>query len=558
MALNASKRPLVRLLSITLRAHPWSTLVTLLVSGLSAVTPSVVVGLTGAAVAAVAEAIAHPSQQSEQAATTLGVLLVAASAISPLLGQVGGYLLGRVQVILARRLQLELSEKCDELSLEQLESPEVRNVQELATRTLRTGIAPSLADALAFAGGLVSFLTLSGLLLSWDIDTALLVILAPVPALLGNVLFSRIGWRVQVARVDRLRFTEYAMGMLSDRRWVPEVRLLGATAPLRTSVRRHTSDFTREDLTVLRNRWLANLFLVVIATLLTAGAYFLAIMKALSVGDVGLFAGFMVGAATIQGVIQQLVGSGATLVGHSLRLQAFYSFLDTPGKREKGFGLTVEGPPSIELDHVSFTYPQAETPALKDLTFRVAPGETVALVGPNGGGKSTVFKLLLGSYAPTSGRLLVDGREVRGEARLSTACAAVFQEQVRFVGSVRDNVTGCLPPGDVDEDRVVQVLNDVGLAARVASLPEGLDTRVGREFGGQDFSVGEWQRLALARALYRDAPLLLLDEPTSAADKEASLALRRILERLGPSKTVLMITHDSEALSMTDRCIQLA
>lgn len=557
--MNRPRNPLLRLLGTTIRTHPISLALTLLVSGLAALTPPLVVGLTGLAVAAVAAAVATPGEEASATATRLGLALVVVAAVAPILGQVSSQLISRIQVILTRRIHLELSAKCDDLSLGQLESAEVRDAEQLATDCLHSDVAPSLTNTLALIGGLISLVTLSGLMLSWDVATALLVIFAPVPALLGQLLFSRIGWQIQVGRVDRLRYSEYIRELLSDRRWIPEVRLLDIDGPLRMTLRDHMADFTREDLRILRQRWLANLALVVVATIMTAGAYLLAILKALAMGDVGLFAGFMVGAATVQGVVQQVVGTGASLFGHWLRLGGLYAFLDLPGERHRGAALDIRTPPMIEFDNVSFSYPGGEAPVLDGLSFTIEPGEVVALVGANGSGKSTLMKLLIGAYTPTSGRVLVGGVEVRGDRALADhRCAAVFQEQVRLVGTVRDNVSGCLPFGEVEDAHVWEALREVRLDQRVAAIPGGLDAPLGREYGGFDLSVGEWQRIALARALYRQSPVLLLDEPTSAADQAASDALRRILGQVDPSRTVLMISHDAQALSMTDRWVQLS
>jgi ATP-binding cassette subfamily C protein CydD len=209
----------------------------------------------------------------------------------------------------------------------------------------------------------------------------------------------------------------------------------------------------------------------------------------------------------------------------------------------------------VRLEGVSFTYPAREALVLDRVDLELCPGETVALVGPSGGGKSTIASLLLLLAAPTAGRVLaggVDLAECAAEAwRAKTAW--VPQEPTLFRASIADNIRLGVPAAGDDEVRAAAVR--AGADAFVHALPEGYDTFVGE--GGRQLSAGEVQRLALARAFLRDAELVILDEPTANLDPASAAIVRKAIERLRVGRTVLLIVHRPELAAHADRIVHL-
>ncbi len=196
----------------------------------------------------------------------------------------------------------------------------------------------------------------------------------------------------------------------------------------------------------------------------------------------------------------------------------------------------------VEFDNVTFTYPEGETPALQDVSFRIEPGQKVALVGHSGAGKSTLARLLLRFHDPSSGAVKVDGKDLRDLQLTSVRdnCALLLQETLMFDGSVRDNILYGHPSASADE------LIDAAKAADahdfVMDLPDGYDTGVGQR-GGR-LSGGQRQRIAIARAMIRKAPVLILDEPTTGLDADSSHKVLDPLRRLMAGRTTLMISHN--------------
>ena len=210
----------------------------------------------------------------------------------------------------------------------------------------------------------------------------------------------------------------------------------------------------------------------------------------------------------------------------------------------------------LVLDDVRFHYPsRPETAALDGVSLTIAPGETVALVGPSGAGKSTVFQLLLRFFDPNSGRILLDGIDLRDMNRdaFRKNFALVPQDSVIFAGSARENIRFGRPEAsdtEVEAAALAAAAHDF-----ISALPQGYDTFLGER--GVMLSGGQRQRIAIARAILRDAPVLLLDEATSALDAESERLVQRAVEQLGQGRTVLVVAHRLATVKRADRIVVL-
>ncbi len=209
----------------------------------------------------------------------------------------------------------------------------------------------------------------------------------------------------------------------------------------------------------------------------------------------------------------------------------------------------------VELDHVSFTYPGASHPALNDVTFQVSEGETVALVGPSGGGKTTAASLIPRFWDVQTGQVRIGGVDVRelSTQELMKKVAFVFQDTHLFKTSLLENIRAARP--DATREQVLQAAKAAQCGDILQKFPQGLDTQVGSK--GVYLSGGEQQRIALARAILKDAPIVVLDEATAFADPENEILIQKAFETLTKGKTVLMIAHRLSTVQNADHILVL-
>ena len=221
-------------------------------------------------------------------------------------------------------------------------------------------------------------------------------------------------------------------------------------------------------------------------------------------------------------------------------------------------------PPSIRtgitFERVGFTYPGRSEPVLRDLSLQLGPRDSVALVGRNGTGKTTLVKLLLRLYDPTEGRILLDGVDLRDfdPADLRREMGVIFQDFMHYELTARENIGLGQVEALHDSDRLHTAAASAGADTLLRQLPHGLDTQLGREFGGRELSGGEWQKLALARAFVRDCAILVLDEPTAALDVQTEYEVYQRFQELTRDRTTLLISHRLSTVRMADRILYLA
>jgi ATP-binding cassette subfamily B protein len=244
----------------------------------------------------------------------------------------------------------------------------------------------------------------------------------------------------------------------------------------------------------------------------------------------------------------------------NLYLSTLYEYLDTPIATSAGTATVGTTPGTgLRFDHVTFTYPGATEPAVRDVSFELQPGQSLALVGENGSGKTTLIKLLTRLYAPDSGGISLDGLELAGwqPAALRRRIGVIFQDFARYQLKVGENIGA----GDVthfeDEPRW-RAAADLGMAAPfIDDLPSGYETQLGKWFkDGRELSGGQWQKIALSRAFMRNsADILVLDEPTASMDAGAEARVFQRFRELTEGKMAILISHRFSTVRMADRII---
>ena len=396
----------------------------------------------------------------------------------------------------------------------------------------------------------LTFIAMVGLLLPYGVLLPLALVISTFPAfyiVLRHNLRYHSWWQAVTAN---RRWTDYYNRLLTDRIAAPEIRLFDLGKHFQTAYQEVRQRLREQRIQLLKQYSLNRLGIGVVALLAAVGAFAWVGMRALngelSLGDLALFyQAFEKG----RGLMRVLLGDVSELYANSLYLEELFDYLtltpqvtDPPAPTQVTFNLKQ----SIQFRDVTFRYPGAEESTLDHFNLTIPAGKMTAIVGTNGAGKSTLIKLLCRFYDPMEGAVEVDGVDLRhfNLAELRRQITILFQQPVAYTATARQSITlGDLHAHHSDE-RVAAAARNAGADEVIAQLPLGYETLLGKSFEqGTELSGGEWQRMALARAFYRSAPILILDEPTSAMDSWAEIKWLDRLEKLAVGRTTFIITH---------------
>jgi ATP-binding cassette subfamily B protein len=407
----------------------------------------------------------------------------------------------------------------------------------------------------------LALLLMAGVLVAFHWSTALVLFAAAVP---GVVLRFRTAHRTYVtqrAQTQAERRGQYYHALLTGAAHAKEVRLFGLGALFG---RRHAElrrDIRRHRLQMATWRFRSDLVTQAAATLAVFGSFAFILYRAslgmLTVGDVVMYyQAFQRG----QDFLKEILSGLAGLYEDHLFLASLYEFLDVERKVvEPSRPRPVPRPlrSGIVFDGVSFQYPTSSRKVLRDITLAIRPGEHVALVGANGSGKTTLVKLLCRLYDPTGGVITLDGVDLREleTTALRQEIAVAFQDWGAYHVSARDNIWFGDPRPDRDAERIRRAARDAGADEVIARLSHGYETLLGKWFeDGEELSMGEWQKIALARAFVRESQIVVLDEPSSFLDVQAEHDVFERFRRLAAGRTTVLISHRLSTVRMAD-CI---
>lgn len=467
-----------------------------------------------------------------------------------------------------RQVRLQIMEKSKQLDLASFDDPVFYEKMENASREAGHRPLNVLSETFNIVSSVIELISFLIVLLSApDLGWSVPVILAiAIPSAVINFIYRKKNFRYMRFRSKERRQMNYYSNVLVNKDQIKEVRMLDLAD---TFIGRFLGVFTQyyrglRRLILAESAWhiaigvvsgATNLlFYVLIAKMVFVGR--------IMIGDYSLYTGAILSVATC---VETLIATSATIYEGTLFIDNLIVFM-----KEKQTVVPLipspeapkrHVPHTIEFRHVSFRYPGTSRDVLKDVNLTIHPGETVVLVGLNGAGKTTLIKLLTRLYDPTEGKILLDGVDLRHyEPReLYRIFGIIFQDFGRYAVTVEENI--CF--GDIhkpaDREQVTFAARQSTCAEYIESLPDGYDTPLMRIFetNGTELSIGQWQKIAIARAFYADSDIMILDEPTASLDPMAEQEIYNQFDSLRKDKTTIFVSHRLSSATVADQIIVL-
>ena len=408
----------------------------------------------------------------------------------------------------------------------------------------------------------IGFIVYLALLTNLNLWLAALVAATTAVSYFASKRINEWGYLHRSEELELTKKIEYANKTATSREFAKDIRMFGLRGWLEdlwgSTMRLYSAFCAKRE----RKYIWANIIDIVLTFLRNGIAY--AFLIGITVKN-GLPASqFLLYFAALSGFAQwvvEILDKLSVMHKQSLDISTIREFLDWDEPFDLNGGERIAFEPNkqyeIRLDDVSFRYPKADKDTLSHINLTVHPGEKLAIVGLNGAGKTTLVKLVCGFLDPTEGRILLNGEDIRKFNRNDyyALFSAVFQEFSVLDVTVKENVAQCVD--GIDETRVWQCIDKAGLTEKIKSLPKGIETHLGRRVfkDGVEFSGGQTQRLMLARALYKNAPILVLDEPTAALDPIAENDIYQKYNDMTHGRTSFFISHRLASTRFCDRII---
>ena len=464
---------------------------------------------------------------------------------------------------LGQRVNVMILEKALTLDLQHFEDSEFYDKLTRARREASTRPLSLVMRTFFLVQNGISLVSFGALLAHFSPWAVVVLLLAGLPAFVAEAKFSGDAFRLFRWRSPETRMQIYLETVLAREDHVKEVKLFGLGTRL---LERYQAIFRRlyqEDraLTIRRDLW--GFFLSLIGSGALYGAYawiaISTVRQLISIGQMTMYVAlFRQGQTTVSAMLTAVGG----MYEDNLYLSTLYEYLETEVILPTGS--SVRGPhpeDGIRFEDVSFTYPGAQEAALENITLHLVPGTSLALVGENGSGKTTLIKLLTRLYAPTSGRILLDGQDLAewDEAALRERIGVIFQDFARYQLLVGENVGAGDERYFEDEERWRAAAVKGRASDFIDTLPAGYQTQLGKWFkDGRELSGGQWQKIALSRAFMRSrADILVLDEPTAAMDAQAEAEVFEHFRQLARERITILISHRFSTVRMADQIVVL-
>ena len=465
-------------------------------------------------------------------------------------------------------IKVQIMEKAKTVDLASFDLPEFYEKLENANR--EAGIRPvnvlsstlsTISKSISLISYIVILATAPGM---WW--TAIVMLIISVPSAAINFYYRKKNFMYMRNRSKDRRQMNYYSSLMVNKDMVKEIRMFDLSDEF---IGRFEGVFSKyysgiRKLIIRENLW--HIMTTLISSVINCAFFVIIALKVfageIQIGDYSLYTGAL---TSIAGTVASLIGISATVYEGTLFIDNLISFMnekptvvplsDTPASVDHG------KPHTVEFVNVSFSYPGTDRKVLENINLTLRPGETLVLVGLNGAGKTTLLKLLTRLYDPTEGHILLDGKDIReyDVRELYKTFGIIFQDFGKYAVTVSENISFGDVSNPIDKDRVREAAAQANADRYIESLPRGYDTALMKyfEIDGTELSIGQWQKLSIARAFYSDSDILILDEPTASLDAIAEQEIFNQFDKLREGKTTIFVSHRLSSATIASKIVVL-
>lgn len=559
MQIEARRYGFADLIRLPLQAAPAAAVLVGLNAVLAGIVPTIQVLVTADFIDTALGILQGSLERSQIYSSLFAIILLI--AYSWVTGALANLTNVKLNLGLEKNYQTAVMDKRARLQYQHIENPETWDLIQRVTSQPEAQLASGYNLLISLTAGILRIGGILGILIAEVWWAALVILSFSIPLFALAVKSGRASYQVSKETAKLRRKSNYLATILTSRETVDERTLFGYSDYI-NELWHERYETARKIEHQVQKKWFIRTKAGGVITALISVLIVLVLLNPVFTGSlsVGLFMS-LVGAAF--NLVQMMSWGLSRSVDQLARYREYLKDLtEFAGLDESESGQVMPAGTApqfrtLEFRNVSFKYPGTEKYVLRNLSFRMEAGRHYAFVGVNGSGKTTITKLIAGLYENFTGEILLNGRSIRSyhPSELKAMLSIVYQDFAKYYISVKDNIAlGAVNRINRYEDwEITQALNQVGLAAAVDKLPQGINTPLGKiKPDGQDISGGEWQRIAMARAIINPAPLRILDEPTAALDPISESELYQEFERISCGKTTIFISHRLGSTKLAD------
>ena len=535
----------------------------IIISVLRSFLPLALVWLLKILIDSITGAVTSNSEINSEKVIMLIFAVVAVYFLDEASSDFSNYIRKRQSVELEAYMYGLLHSKSVRLDLINFERPEYFDCLARATREAPWRPNSILNNLVSLLRGIFSLILMAGLILTLHWAIAVLLLAANIPAIWLRLHYSEILYKFKKEQTPEARKSAYFNWLLTGDRPSREIRLFGLGSYFIDLFKKSFVKQNEEEITIIRKRTIVEL----VSNIFKAAALLITLLfisrqtirGALSLGQMAMFLlAFRQGMIYIKDLFSLMAG----LYEDSLFIEDTFEFLDLEENIKATDPVVALAPfvSNIVVDSISFTYPGNTRKTINNVSFEIKKGDVIALVGPNGAGKSTLARLLCRLYDPDSGSVYYDANNIKNidPEEYRKLFSVVFQDFMLYNLQAGENIrVGDIHNKEVMEKIKLSALN-AGVHEMLSALPDGYETLIGNLFNNsRELSWGEWQKIAIARALFRDSPVLILDEPSSALDADTEYEIFSRFREIVRGRTTILISHRFTNVSLADRIIVL-